>query len=176
MSTQKFIRPLSTANPHQQTASNIARVLSHSGIQHLKNSPLILSTLNSHIVQLVLSNSTLPLPSCLDFFNFLRQNPVNKLDLVTHLTFIRSMYCGITPTLVTFSTLVNIFSKIGNFKEAKRLFEGMNIRELRPNIVIYSVDGYCKIGNLEEAKWLFEEMEKRGVKPNIVTYSALIGG
>ncbi|TXG65268.1 hypothetical protein EZV62_006543 [Acer yangbiense] len=33
-----------------------------------------------------------PLRSCLDLFNFLRQNPVNKPDLVAHLTLIRRLY------------------------------------------------------------------------------------
>ncbi|KAK1578616.1 hypothetical protein Q3G72_031719 [Acer saccharum] len=92
----KFIRAFSTIHPptnsHQHTASIIAQVLRYSRVEFLKNIPLLLSSLNSHVIQLVFSNPRLRLRSCLDFFNFLRENPVNKPELVAHLTLFHILY------------------------------------------------------------------------------------
>ncbi|KAK1562941.1 hypothetical protein Q3G72_019597 [Acer saccharum] len=171
MSTQKFKRSLSTIhppiNPHQQTASNIARVLSHSGIQHLKNSPLILSTLNSHAVQLIFSNPTLPLRSCLDFFNFLRQNPLNKPDLVTHLTLISRLYnvrqftdiqfvLNCTANDVNLRTPIsNIVSLVDNGTD-----DPIFVEKLCEMLFLVYADN----GMFEEAIGVFDYMEKSGFK------------
>ncbi|KAK2637394.1 hypothetical protein Ddye_032186 [Dipteronia dyeriana] len=91
MITPKLIGALNKIQ-HKETASDIVRVMSYSGIELLKNILVILFTLNSHVVQLVLSNPKLPLRSCFEFFNFLRQSPFNKPDLVAHMTLIRRLH------------------------------------------------------------------------------------
>ncbi|KAK3211109.1 hypothetical protein Dsin_015815, partial [Dipteronia sinensis] len=66
--------------------------------------------------------------------------------------------------------------KIGNLEEAKQLFEGMEKRGVRPNIVTYNVliDVYGKKRKLEEAKLLFKEMKNIGVRPDTIAYNTLI--
>ncbi|KAK2638664.1 hypothetical protein Ddye_026459 [Dipteronia dyeriana] len=72
---------------------------------------------------------------------------------------------GVRPNCVTYSALIDGYSKKGNLDEAKLLFEEMEKKGLRPNIITYSalIDGYSKKGNIKEAKRLYEEMVKRGL-------------
>ncbi|KAK2656650.1 hypothetical protein Ddye_009702 [Dipteronia dyeriana] len=168
MSTQKFIRAIHPpTNSHQQTASIIAQVLRFSRVEFLKNIPLLLSNHNSHVIQLVFSNPRLPLSSFLDFFYFLSENPVNKPDLVTHLTHIRRLY------------------DVGKFTDGQFVLNciasDVNLRTSVLNIVSLVEDGtvdpifveklsgmlfsvYADNGMFEEAIGVFDYMENIGFK------------
>ncbi|KAK2656649.1 hypothetical protein Ddye_009701 [Dipteronia dyeriana] len=80
--------------------------------------------------------------------------------------------------IVTYTTLIDEYGKIGNIEEAKRLFEGMEKRGVKPNIVTYNVliDRYGKKRKLKEAKRLFKKMENIGVRPDTIAYNTLIDG
>ncbi|KAK3211107.1 hypothetical protein Dsin_015813 [Dipteronia sinensis] len=74
---------------------------------------------------------------------------------------------GVRPNIVTYNVLIDGY---GNFKEAKRLFEGIEKRGLRPYIITYNVliDGYGKKRKLEESYRLFKEMENIGVSNTLI--------
>ncbi|KAK3211106.1 hypothetical protein Dsin_015812 [Dipteronia sinensis] len=172
MPSQKFIRAFSTiyhppTNSHQHTASIIAQVLRYSRVEFLKNIPLFHSNLNSHVIQLDSSNPRLPLRSCLDFFNILRENPINKPDLVAHLTLIRRPY------------------DVGKFTDVQFVLNcnasDVNLRTSVLNIVSLVEDGtddlifveelsgmlfcvYADNGMFEEAIGVFDHMKNIGFK------------
>ncbi|KAL5776036.1 hypothetical protein ACOSP7_008962 [Xanthoceras sorbifolium] len=166
MSIHILIRTL-TEIQHKKTASNLAQFLANSGIEHLKHSPLMLSTLNSHVIQHVFSNPELPLPSCLDLFNFLRENPARKPDLVAHMTLIYRLYGA-----QKFNEVEFVLKCIAN---------DVNLRTSVPNMVSLVKDGtddpifvetlcgmlfriYASKGMFEEAIGVFDYMEKSGFK------------
>ncbi|KAK1571399.1 hypothetical protein Q3G72_016334 [Acer saccharum] len=171
MSTQKFIRGFyrihPPSNPHQQTASNIVQDLTNSGIELFNNSPLILSTLNSQVIQLVFSNPKLPLSSCLEFYKLLLKNPAPKPDLVAHFTLIRRLYSEKMFTDIRF-----VLNCIAN---------DTNLQTPVSNIVSLVEDGsddpifveklcrmlfrvYSDNGMFVESIWVFDYMEKSGFK------------
>ncbi|KAK1570627.1 hypothetical protein Q3G72_004781 [Acer saccharum] len=166
MITPKLIGALNKIK-HIETASDIARVMSYSGIELLKNSPVILSTLNSHVVQLVLSNPKLPLRSCLEFFNFLRQNPFNKPDLVAHLTLIRRLYDRRKFTDLQF--VLNCIANDVNLRTSVSNIVSLVEDDTDDPIFVQKLCGmlfgvYADYGMLEEAIGVFDYMEKSGFK------------
>ncbi|TQE06735.1 hypothetical protein C1H46_007684 [Malus baccata] len=83
--------PASISN--QETAEKIAKTLIKLGLQPLKStSPSLLSNLNPHVTNLVLSNPLVPPHSCLTLFNFLQTNPSHKPNLQAHAILIRRLY------------------------------------------------------------------------------------
>ncbi|KAK3200475.1 hypothetical protein Dsin_023890 [Dipteronia sinensis] len=175
-----MINPKLIGALYKETASDIARVLGYSGIELLKNSPLILSTLNSQVVKLVLSNPRLPLPSCLLFFNFLRQNPSNKPDLVAHLTLIRNKRwteahklrdrmeaMGNISNAYTYVPLIRAELLSGNSAKALQLFNEMKQRGIIPNGVTYTtvISSLSKQGRPDEVLRLHDEMIEAGITP-----------
>ncbi|XP_008455289.1 pentatricopeptide repeat-containing protein At2g41080 isoform X1 [Cucumis melo] len=66
--------------------------------------------------------------------------------------------------------LLNLYSKLGQFKSSLVLFSNMPRRNLMSfNILI---NGYLQLGDLENAQKLFDEMSER----NIATWNAMIAG
>lgn len=68
------------------------------------------------------------------------------------------------------NALISGYLKMGELKEAIRVFDGM----VEKDVVSWSsmVDGYCKHGRIEEARDLFDRMTER----NVVTWTAMING
>lgn len=68
------------------------------------------------------------------------------------------------------NALISGYSKLGNFEDAFRVFDGM----LNRDVVSWSsmVDGYCKIGRIDDARYLFDRMPDR----NVVTWTTMIDG
>ncbi|KAK9097525.1 hypothetical protein Sjap_023022 [Stephania japonica] len=85
---------------------------------------------------------------------------------------------GVSPTYVTYGSLISTLSNEGYIQDAKQLFEKMIINGCTPNICIYNslIDGYCKVGFLEEALKLLKNMEESFVGPDSFTVSAVING
>ncbi|KAK1569135.1 hypothetical protein Q3G72_033000 [Acer saccharum] len=171
MSTQKLIRAFSRthipSNQHQVTASNIVQALSYSSIEPLKHSPLIRSTLNSHVVQLVLSNPRLSLRSCLQFFNFLRENPAHKPDLAAHLTFICRLYdvrkfTDIQFVLNCIANDVNLRTPVSNIVSFVEHCTVDPIFVQKLCDILFRV--YADNGMFEEAIGVFDYMEKSEIE------------
>ncbi|KAL6975550.1 hypothetical protein U1Q18_024344 [Sarracenia purpurea var. burkii] len=68
------------------------------------------------------------------------------------------------------NALISGYLKMGDLKQAIRVFEGMTEKD----VVSWSsmVDGYCKRRRIVEARDLFDRMQER----NVVTWSAMING
>ncbi|OVA05266.1 Pentatricopeptide repeat [Macleaya cordata] len=72
------------------------------------------------------------------------------------------------------SSLVHMYVKCGEIKNAHKIFDRMTHR----NVVSWSamVAGYARKGYINEAKGLFNEMRNSGVEPNPITWNGLIAG
>jgi pentatricopeptide repeat protein len=78
--------------------------------------------------------------------------------------------------VLTYSAIINAYSKGGMHREAKQVFEEFKSLGLKPDVVLYSalVDSYCKCGLVDDAVEMLQEMMQAGIQPNIVTYNSLI--
>ena len=65
-----------------------------------------------------------------------------------------------------------------NIESAKRAFDIMVSRGIRPNVYHYSalIEGYASLGRMEEARNVMERASLAGVKPNVIMYTILING
>ncbi|GLU11570.1 hypothetical protein SLE2022_283070 [Rubroshorea leprosula] len=72
------------------------------------------------------------------------------------------------------SSLVDMYSKCGLVKRAKRVFDGMKEKDLVTLNAVLS--GYTQSGLAKEALSLVEEMHLLGLKPNVITWNILIAG
>ncbi|MCL7051867.1 hypothetical protein MKW94_001202 [Papaver nudicaule] len=82
--------------------------------------------------------------------------------------------CGFESDSFVQSSLVDMYVKCGEVKDARMLFDRMGHR----NVVCWSilVAGYARQGYVDEAKVLFNEMRDSGVEPNLITWNGLIAG
>ncbi|PWA89166.1 pentatricopeptide repeat (PPR) superfamily protein [Artemisia annua] len=83
---------------------------------------------------------------------------------------------GITPSVVTYTILVDGFCQTGNIKRSLEVFELMKHCKCPPNVYTFTVliDGFCQNGRLEEVVKLLQTMYNTGVTPNVITYTILI--
>ncbi|XP_043690837.1 pentatricopeptide repeat-containing protein At1g20230-like [Telopea speciosissima] len=72
------------------------------------------------------------------------------------------------------SSLVHMYIKCGEVKDAYKVFDRMTHR----NVVSWSaiIAGYARLGYINEAKELFNEMRCSGVEPSPVSWNGLISG
>ncbi|KAF5182986.1 Pentatricopeptide repeat-containing protein [Thalictrum thalictroides] len=72
------------------------------------------------------------------------------------------------------SSLVHMYVKCGEMKDAHRVFDRM----LDRSVVCWSalVAGYARQGYVDKANELFDEMRSFGVEPNLVSWNGLIAG
>ncbi|PIA65673.1 hypothetical protein AQUCO_00100879v1 [Aquilegia coerulea] len=70
------------------------------------------------------------------------------------------------PFVVT--TLIELYSSVGDMGTARRLFDGIPKRD----VVLWTamIDGYGKMGDVNEARVLFDEMPER----NVISWSAMM--
>ncbi|MCL7040563.1 hypothetical protein MKW94_001425 [Papaver nudicaule] len=82
--------------------------------------------------------------------------------------------CGFESDSFVQSSLVDMYVKCGEVKDARVLFDRMGNR----NVVCWSilVAGYARQGYVDEAKELFNKMRDSGVEPNLITWNGLIAG
>ncbi|XP_010532658.1 PREDICTED: putative pentatricopeptide repeat-containing protein At3g23330 [Tarenaya hassleriana] len=70
------------------------------------------------------------------------------------------------------SSLVDMYSKCGNIKAARRVFDRIKVRDFVSWTAI--IMGHALHGHAHEAILLFEEMKSQGVKPNYVAFIAVL--
>ena len=81
---------------------------------------------------------------------------------------------GFSMDLFVQSSLLHMYLKCGNIRDAHKLFDGLPQRDL----VSWSalIAGYSNFGHVDEAKELFSEMKKSGLEPNNVSWNGMISG
>ncbi|KAK2435938.1 putative pentatricopeptide repeat-containing protein [Trifolium repens] len=72
------------------------------------------------------------------------------------------------------SGLIVMYSKCGKVEDARKVFDGMGMKDLVALNAV--VSGYVQQGIPNEALDLVENMKLMGVNPNVVTWNALISG
>ncbi|GAB2272342.1 hypothetical protein Dimus_007166 [Dionaea muscipula] len=86
---------------------------------------------------------------------------------------------GITPTKISYTTLMKAFASCGQPKVAQKVFDEM-LKDPRVKVdqVAWNmlVEGYCKLGLVEEAKKVVQKMREHGFYPNVSTYGSLANG
>ncbi|KAF2287919.1 hypothetical protein GH714_003219 [Hevea brasiliensis] len=82
-----------------------------------------------------------------------------------------------SPDVVTYTSIISGFCKLGKMGEASVLFEEMIRSGINPNVVTFNVliDGFGKISNMVAAKAMLEKMVPFGCLP-VVTFTSLIDG
>ncbi|KAF7147532.1 hypothetical protein RHSIM_Rhsim03G0026900 [Rhododendron simsii] len=80
------------------------------------------------------------------------------------------------PDIVTFTSLIHLYSVSGQIDHCKAVFNTMLGEGLKPNIVTYNslIGAYASHGMSEEAQSIFSEMRKNGFRPDVVSYTSLL--
>lgn len=79
---------------------------------------------------------------------------------------------GFGSNIFIASALVDMYSKCGNIKAARKIFDRMNVHDEVSWTAI--IMGLALHGHGHEAVSLFEEMKRQGVKPNQVAFVAVL--
>ena len=81
--------------------------------------------------------------------------------------------------LITYTTLINGFCKVGESRRAVKLLKKVcTDKRVKLSVYCFSpiIDSFCKEGRMDEALILFQDMINHGVLQNVVTYTSLIHG
>ncbi|CAA7012929.1 unnamed protein product [Microthlaspi erraticum] len=79
---------------------------------------------------------------------------------------------GCSDNMFIASALVDMYSKCGNIKAARKIFDRMNVHDEVSWTAI--IMGHALHGHGDEAVSLFEEMKLQGVRPNRVAFVAVL--
>ncbi|CAK7329525.1 unnamed protein product [Dovyalis caffra] len=80
------------------------------------------------------------------------------------------LVAGLLCNVVILSSVVDGYAKCGDMSDAKRLFDGMNVKDVLAWTTM--VSGYAQCGDMEAARELFDLMPNK----NSVSWTALISG
>jgi len=82
------------------------------------------------------------------------------------------------PDVVSFTTLIDGYSKRGEFQKAVECLKEMMERGCSPNVMTYNalVEGLCLSGEVDEAKMMMSRMRLNGLKDNVATNTSLLKG
>ncbi|XP_017243113.1 pentatricopeptide repeat-containing protein At2g41720 isoform X2 [Daucus carota subsp. sativus] len=80
------------------------------------------------------------------------------------------------PDVVTFTTMIHLYSVSGQVEDSRAVFDTMLAEGLKPNIVSYNtlLGAYALRGMSKEALLVFNEIKKNGLRPDIVSYTSLL--
>ncbi|XP_049390515.1 pentatricopeptide repeat-containing protein At2g41720 [Solanum stenotomum] len=80
------------------------------------------------------------------------------------------------PDIVTFTTIMHMYSVSGQIKNCEAVFNTMLAEGLKPNIVSYNtlVGAYASHGMAQEALSIFDKMKSNGTRPDVVSYTSLL--
>ncbi|CAL5322092.1 unnamed protein product [Camellia sinensis] len=84
----------------------------------------------------------------------------------------------ISPDVITYTSLIQGVSSLGEWEEATRLLNEMVGKKIWPNVKTFNilVDALCKEGKAKKAQDVVELMIQRGVVPSVVTYNSVMDG
>ncbi|KAM1249736.1 hypothetical protein ACFX2G_033077 [Malus domestica] len=175
MSSHKAFKTLKKVFPaeptfisNQETAEKIVKTLIKSGIQPLKStSSSLLSSLNPHITNLVLSNPLVLPHSCVKLFNFLQKNPSHKHNLKSHVTLLCRLYQArkfaqmkiVLNVIVTNDNLRCPVSEIASLIE-----EGPNGMKFAGTLCDMLFRVYAENKMVEEAIGVFDYVGRNGIE------------
>ncbi|KAG8037221.1 hypothetical protein GUJ93_ZPchr0020g33574 [Zizania palustris] len=85
---------------------------------------------------------------------------------------------GISPDVVTYTSIIDGLCKSKAMDKAYDLFREMKKQGISPDVVTYNsiIDGLCKSKEMDKAEKVLQQMLDAGVQPNNITYSSLING
>lgn len=86
---------------------------------------------------------------------------------------------GVSPSVVTFNSLLSILLKRGRINMAKQLFDEMlNTYGVTPDTYTFNIliRGFCLNSMVDEGFWFFKEMLHFECEPDIITYNTLVDG
>ncbi|KAK1282447.1 Pentatricopeptide repeat-containing protein [Acorus calamus] len=69
------------------------------------------------------------------------------------------------------TSLIDLYSKLGSIREARRLFDGLPVRDVASGNAM--IGGYMRVGEVGNAEEVFERM---GVRRNVVSWTAMVSG
>ncbi|KAJ4841386.1 hypothetical protein Tsubulata_011557 [Turnera subulata] len=113
-------------------------------------------------------------------YNTLIDGCIRIDDSAAALTFFNEMRGkGITPTKISYTTLMKAFALSGQPKMANRVFDEM-VKDPRVKVDLIAwnmlVEGYCRSGFVEDAKQIIQRMKEEGFYPDVATYGSLANG
>ncbi|KAJ8748879.1 hypothetical protein K2173_013311 [Erythroxylum novogranatense] len=86
---------------------------------------------------------------------------------------------GVSPSAVTFNSLLLILLKRGRTNMAKSVFDEMlNTYGVTPDAFTFNIliRGFCKNSMVDEGFWFFREMLRLHCEPDVITYNTLVDG
>ena len=86
---------------------------------------------------------------------------------------------GVSPSVVTFNSLLLIVLKRGRTSMAKQLFDEMlDTYGVTPDTYTFNIliRGFCMNSMVDEGFWFFKEMSRFKCDPDVVTYNTLVDG
>lgn len=103
---------------------------------------------------------------------YLRKNDLLKANVM----FERMKECGYTPTVSTYTELMQHLFKSKEYQKGCELYDEMLERGIQPdNVAIMAmVGGHVRQNNISKAWKVFKSMEKNGTKPTWKSYSIFI--
>jgi pentatricopeptide repeat protein len=83
---------------------------------------------------------------------------------------------GVTPDVVTYNSLVDVYCKGREIEKAYKVFDEMREQDLSPDVITYTciIGGLGLIGQPDKARDVLKEMKEYGVYPDVPAYNAAI--
>lgn len=86
---------------------------------------------------------------------------------------------GVSPSVVTFNSLLTILLKRGRTNMAKNVYDEMlGTYGVTPDTYTFNIliRGFCMNGMVEEGFTIFKDMSRFGCEPDVITYNTLVDG
>lgn len=86
---------------------------------------------------------------------------------------------GVSPSLITFNSLLSILLRRGRTNMAKNVYhEMLSTYGVTPDTYTYNIliRGFCKNSMVEQGFLIFKEMSRLNCDPDVVTYNTLVDG
>ncbi|KAL8040610.1 hypothetical protein ABFX02_10G109500 [Erythranthe guttata] len=85
---------------------------------------------------------------------------------------------GVKPDVVTFSTIMDAWSSVGQMEKCQEIFDDMVKADIEPDIHTFSIlaKGYVRAGQPDKAERVLKMMVKSRVYPNVVIFTTIISG
>ncbi|WVY91512.1 hypothetical protein V8G54_037026 [Vigna mungo] len=83
---------------------------------------------------------------------------------------------GVTPDVVTYNSLVDVYCKGREIEKAYKVLEEMREQDLSPDVIMYTcmIGGLGLIGQPDKSRDVLKEMKEYGCYPDVGTYNAAI--